>query len=414
MTDKVLLNIPFIRNEISKNKLKHWWIANQIDVDRKTISRWLQGKTTLVLYENALNLSIVLKCTIKEVTLKDNTQLFATIEDQLEAAHSIINSEFINKLGPIGEWNVIENLIKATIIPELPLFVLGELYNKMSIACWRQSKLNESKIYAQKAKDISIKINDKTLKLNAMQSLANIASWNGNNSEAISIYKNCLEEKEYLNNNSIGSLLSNLGSVLIEIGRTEEGITYLLDSNKIFKSSGSKMQLSISHCQLALAYFDKKDYLTSKIEIETSIELAIDTEYKRGIHFGSLLLSELNIYLKNDKINSITLLESALKGFAELNIEEGQIYEIAGRICRLLQNYENSKKYLSAGLIIAKKYPLELAQLNLEFGLLTQELNGDNQLIKKYFLSSIRYFEESDAIVKATFVRDILKNDNIF
>lgn len=141
---EVVLNIHFIRNRIVALSLKQWWLAEQIGVDQKTVRRWLQGKVKQVKYENAKALADKLECELNEIMLSTDEDLLATPEDQKRAAELIASSQLMEKLGPIHEWDVLEALLKATIIPNLPAFVLGELYNKLSVTCWRQSKIDQA------------------------------------------------------------------------------------------------------------------------------------------------------------------------------------------------------------------------------------------------------------------------------
>jgi hypothetical protein len=68
--------------------------------------------------------------------LSDEAEQLATPADQKQAAQLLANSSLVDKLGPIGEWHVIESMLKAIIVPNLPLNVLGELYNQLTVASW--------------------------------------------------------------------------------------------------------------------------------------------------------------------------------------------------------------------------------------------------------------------------------------
>mgnify|MGYP003394845959 CR=1 FL=1 len=120
--------------------LKQWWLAEQVGVDRKTVMRWLQGQVKSVQSENIEALCRVLSCNTSDLCLENAADQLASIDDQKQAAQLLAQSSLIEKLGPIGEWNVIESLLKATIVPGLPINTLGDLYNQLTIASWRQSK----------------------------------------------------------------------------------------------------------------------------------------------------------------------------------------------------------------------------------------------------------------------------------
>ena len=79
------------------------------------------------------------------------------LANQKKAAELLTSSALIEKLGPIGEWNVIEAMLRATIIPNLPKYVIGELYNQLSIASWNnQRDYDISHKYASKAMKLEV------------------------------------------------------------------------------------------------------------------------------------------------------------------------------------------------------------------------------------------------------------------
>lgn len=114
-------------------------------MDRKTVIRWLQGQVKSVQSENIEALCRVLACAISDLCLENAADQLASVDDQKQAAQLLAQSSLIEKLGPIGEWDVIESLLKAIIVPGLPLNVLGDLYNQLTVASWRQSKIDRKR-----------------------------------------------------------------------------------------------------------------------------------------------------------------------------------------------------------------------------------------------------------------------------
>src|SRR6478735_23821 len=111
---EIFLNSIFLKNKITELGIKQWWLAEQVGVDRKTVTRWLQGQVRSIQIENAETLTKILKCSTEELSLNDASEQLATPEDQKQAASLLASSSLLEKLGPIGEWNVIESLLKAT------------------------------------------------------------------------------------------------------------------------------------------------------------------------------------------------------------------------------------------------------------------------------------------------------------
>ena len=121
MNESVLINATYFRNRLSELGLKQWWIADQIGVDRKTVSRWLQGQVRSAQIDNVRRLCEVLACQLNDIVLDNEADSFATVEDQKTAANIMLNSSLIEKLGAIGEWDAIEGLLRSCLIPSKPI-----------------------------------------------------------------------------------------------------------------------------------------------------------------------------------------------------------------------------------------------------------------------------------------------------
>lgn len=244
----IRLDHVFLKNRVHELGLKQWWLAEQVGVDRKTVIRWLNGHVKSIQQDNAQKLSKILECSIEDLNLDDRADRLATHDDQKLAASLLAQSSLIDKLGPIGEWNVIESLLKATLVDGLPLNILGELYDQLSIASWRQSKIDQADVYNQKAEEIARKTGDQVVLASALLSKANIFSWRGKTSSAIATYYECLALEKYIEPRKIGSISSNLGGVLYESGDLREAVKFLKQALDIFFASWPADQSQ--HCPL--------------------------------------------------------------------------------------------------------------------------------------------------------------------
>jgi DNA-binding Xre family transcriptional regulator len=104
----IILNSIFLKNKVTELGIKQWWLAEQVGVDRKTVIRWLQGQVKSIQLENAEALAKILNCRIEDLSLESEADQLASMEDQKIAAQLLTTSSLLEKLGPIGEWNVIE------------------------------------------------------------------------------------------------------------------------------------------------------------------------------------------------------------------------------------------------------------------------------------------------------------------
>ena len=66
--------------------LKQWWIARELGVTRKTVSRWLTGKVKRAARENLVALAELLDCELETITERDEADVLATREEQSVAA----------------------------------------------------------------------------------------------------------------------------------------------------------------------------------------------------------------------------------------------------------------------------------------------------------------------------------------
>jgi len=364
----IRLNHVFLKNRVTELGIKQWWLAEQVGVDRKSVIRWMQGQVKSVQIENAEKLAKILNCKVDDLTLNNEADQLATTEDQKAAAASLISSSFIEKLGPIGEWNVIESFLKATVVPNLPLNILGELYDKLTVASWRQSKIDQAALYNAKTEEIARKTDDKTLLASALLSKANICSWRGEIAKAAELYRQCLTLEKYIGLRTLGSIYSNLGAGLYEAGDLETGKELVCKSIEIFNEGGKPVNLSIAHAHLAIIALQRNEVDPAEHEIQVSIRYANMEDYRRGKIGGKLLLAEVAAH-RGFKSDVHQLVGEGLKEFSEMNINEGLNFEQAGRAHRLLGEFEKAEGYFLRGISISNEFPVYQAALYAELAL---------------------------------------------
>lgn len=404
----LILNSVFLKNRVTELGIKQWWLAEQVGVDRKTVIRWIQGKVRSIQAENAKALIEILDCDISELTLSNEADQLASVNDQKNAAQLLMTSSLIEKLGPIGEWNIVEALLKATIVPNLPLNVLGELYNQLTLASWRQSKIDQADVFNKKAEELALRSNDKCILAGALLSKANILFWRGHVSDAISTYQECLKLQPYIELKTLGSILSNLGATLYESGDLKSGEDYQKKAIEVFSENGNPVNLSIAWCHLALIYLADSKLQLAVEACEKSVHFAKSDDYRRGQEMAKLIQAE--IHARNALVvEAEALLHSGLEGFSKLGIEEGLNYEFAGRISRILGKTLESKNFLLRGIMLAKDFPLYQAALYFE---LAKTLMISEE--KKEALSSaqkaLNLFKKCSAPLKADKVEVLIKS----
>lgn len=408
---ELILNSSFLRDRLTELDIKQWWLAEQVGVDRKTITRWIQGKVKSIQPANAKALTDILNCEMSDLCLNDEASQLATMEDQKIAAQLLQTSSIIDKLGPIGEWNVIEGLLKAIIVPNLPLQVIGDLYNQLTIACWRQSKIDQALTFNNKALEIAKKLNDKTILASALLSKANILSWRGETESSILTYNECLSLKKFLQIRTLGSIFSNLGAVYYETGDLAAGLEYQKKAIEQFEVYGKAMNLSIAHTHIAMIYLQMLDLISSEAACLQSIEYAKQDEYKRGIQMGQLILAEL--YARTGRQSeACIMIKKTLFEFQKMNIEEGLNYEYAGRVFRIAKDFAQAKIFLQRGIEITHDYPIYQAALYQELAQLAVDSKAPHQEIVAAAHSAKQIFQNCGAKIRALAIENTFLRGN--
>ncbi|MCX6117259.1 MAG: tetratricopeptide repeat protein [Proteobacteria bacterium] len=400
MNESVLINATYFRNRLSELGLKQWWVADQIGVDRKTVSRWLQGQVRSAQIDNVRRLCEVLACQLNDVVLGNEADSFATVEDQKTAANIMLNSSLIEKLGAIGEWDAIEGLLRSCLIPSLSKITLCDLYNQLTIALWRQSKIDDAQEFCQKAEALSRSQGDWQLLGTALLSKANILCWKGRNKAAIETYREVLDLKNYISRSDYGSALSNLGALLYEVGDLKRGLEYLDDALECFVLEDKIMSQSINWWHKSYIYLQMGLLSQSLDSLKHSRELAEKSDYRRGLCACDLLQAEL-LSKCGDVKESKQMLTKAMTGYQNLKIEEGLNYEFAGRINRENCDYQESLASIDRGIAISQDFPLCLANLHFERAQTLRSLSAQTNEIDRHLNLARDLYLQSDAPLRA-------------
>lgn len=401
------LNAVFLKNQLLELGLKQWWLAEQLGVDRKTVSRWVNGKVKSVQKENAEALCQVLDCKLEEITTQSVADQLATAEEQKAAAKLLASSSLVEKLGPIGEWDVIESLLKATIVPDLPLQVLGELYDMLTIAAWRQSKVDDADVYNHKALEVGEKSGDKNLYGCALISQANIYSWRGYTESAIETYKKCLEYEDYIDAKALGSIYSNLGATYYEAGDLQAGKENQLLAIKQFGKLGKSMNFSIAYGHISMIELQLGNIDEAEKNNSLAMKFAEEDNFLRSIAMCTLVQAEIHAH-RGEREKAIELKEQAFKAFADLSIAEGLNYEYAGRIYRLLGEFDLAREHLEKGIELSKEFPVYQAAIYLEMLVLLKQFDKSEDEIHEVSQKAIELYQRCQCPLRVEQVKSLI------
>jgi tetratricopeptide (TPR) repeat protein len=400
----IILNSAWLRNRVAELGLKQWWLAEQVGVDKKTVIRWMHGHVRAIQTSNAQALASVLGCRTADLELPRDAVDLATADDQRAAAALLANSALLDKLGPVGEWDVIESLLKAVAVADLPLHVLGTLYNRLCIACWRQSKIEQAEAYNLAAFDAARRCGDQALLAGAHASCANLLHWRGACAQAQAHYRAGLELARFIEPAAVGGLHCNLGASLYETGDVDAGELELREALALYRFGGSAMQISIVHCHLAILALRRGDWPAARVHTEASESHALQADYRRGLAMGAMLHADIDARLGN-AVAAETALQRGLSMFGALGIAEGPNCEIEGRVMRLSQRPADARRALGEGLRLAAAFPLERGRLHVELAL-TEQGDGEAERAQASARQAIKLFLVCEAPLLAQAVAD--------
>jgi tetratricopeptide (TPR) repeat protein len=357
------LNIAFAGDRLRELGLKQWWIADQLGVDRKTVARWFNGQVKRIQRDNLLKLARCLECESESLILRDETESLATKAEQSKAALLIQKESLIDTLGPPGQWRILESLIKATMQPDLPLPILGELYNQLSIAAWRQSEIRKGERYAIKAHEIGVRCRSNSIIATAKLNLATIKSFQGQLSRALELYAECLELSRFLEDDlTRGKATSNYGAVCLDAGNPSGAIEWQRRAIEIFKKIERPMNEAIAWLGLADALGEGGDLDQALSACQSAEELSRTANFRRGNADAALFKCE--IYTKLGEISqALVEIDRARKQFSSLNIRESRLEEAAARLARLNERYDEAATLLAKAWKIAKGFPVSQTRL---------------------------------------------------
>lgn len=397
--DTHLINITFLENRLGELDLKNWWVAEYIGVDRKTLSRWLTGKVKTIKNENLLSLADCLKCDPEALILKDENSVVASKEEQAIAADLIVQENLLATLTPLGQWPLLESIVKATMQPNLPLPVMGKLYNLLSICSWRQNRTAKAEGFANKALEIGNEIGHRGVVAQAKSNLAILESYKGNLKNSIPLYEAVIAERKFINEDrTIAAALSNLAQDYQTYGDYEKSRKTQMSAIELYMSLNLPLNLSIAYCALGLLETELGNYTEAQNAMKKSSDLAILSNYRRGISAVKVYLADCAA-MTGDFLTAESLLAEGFAGFADLKMNEALNYEIKGRLLRLNYKFAEAEFALQEGLKYAEKFPHEIAALNVEFSRLWKARKETNKSLS-CTKQAIEIYQNSGAIMR--------------
>ena len=358
MSPTLHLNATWLRNRVAELGLRQWWLAEQLGVDRRTVLRWINGQVRSIAAARAHALAQVLGCHVDELLLHEPARELASAQDQRAAGLALAASALLDRLGPVGEWDVVEQLVKASAVADLPVHVLGRLYHQLCVACWRQDKLAEAAEHNATALALAARCGDKALQADALGSQANLQFWLGEVEAAVATWHEALALAPWLTPRQRGVLHNNLGAALADTGQPEAGRHELLLALACFETEGTPMNLAIAHGLLALLALHRQDAEAMAAHNSRARQQALRGDFLRGLALADLVDAVAAAW-SLQATPARTLLARGLAAFAEQGIAESLNQRLAAETWLALGELAAARAAADEALRLAAGFPVE-------------------------------------------------------
>ncbi len=166
------LNREQLISEINESSIKHLWLANQIGVSEKTLSRWVSGDVTRIRSSNLNKLAIALDCSREVLIAEPDKDDFPTDKNRNVLVNELNNDGLLYQLLVSSKIKLAISLIKSTFHSSLPSGVIANFYIKLGYASLIHRKFRTAKKYITKGLTKAEVTNDNRLIFSANLGLA--------------------------------------------------------------------------------------------------------------------------------------------------------------------------------------------------------------------------------------------------
>jgi tetratricopeptide (TPR) repeat protein len=283
--------------------------------------------------------------------------------EQVEAVRWIERESLLEILGPLGEWPMLESLIRSAMRPDIPLATLGQLYNQLSIAAWRQSKLQRGEKYAARAMEIGRRCQNQKVIVAATLNRATLSAFRGRLAESLALYEECMAQSRFLPDElTRAKAMSNLGATYLDAGESRRAVLWQKRAIRSFARLRRPMNEAIAWVGLANALKESGDSAAAWKACEKAETLAEQGQYRRGV--WDVAVTKAELLAERGKLDLASAeLQRARKGFQDLKIREAPIEWVEAQIARLEGRFVKAQRHITAGLMLAGTFPIERARL---------------------------------------------------
>ncbi len=361
----VLLNNEALARLITEREVKQWLLARRLGIDRKTVSRWISGRTQRISKDNLTRLCDILEIGESTIVVGDRLEALGTREDRWEAARKLHEQDLIEIVGPSGNWELAESLVKSTIDPDMPAGLLSKLYLLLARVYHYMRSAEDFRRCAEISMRYAEQVSDEYMYMQARLCLATSLLMVANLRESAEHYEGCLETPELFTAKALAASLSNLSSVFHQLGEYDKA----LDHCNLALQAWSKLRPSMSHTTAL--------YLRAQIAIELSMEreageaieqcmqMAQKIRYQRIANLAVMLQADL-LSLQENHVQAVSTVEEGLVLLAETPRVSQISMEFAARALRRAGRLEEAARILENMDENEEQFGFEVASGNME------------------------------------------------
>jgi tetratricopeptide (TPR) repeat protein len=372
----VLLNTSFLENRVVEHGIKQWWLADQMGVSRRTVLRWINGQVDRIRRDNLEDLARLLKCVPEDLVLRDRALAYASPQDQAEAASLVEKENLLEQLTPTSNYALAEALIRTTLSPNLPLPVLGKLYNLLAVAACRQFAHDRATDYANRALNIGQQVENSRIVVGARYNLGWVGFYAGRIADAITHFDYCLTHARFLaDQREEASAWFSLGAAMGYYGEYDRGLAALQRSVDLLTPLDHSIDLSMSLYVLG-AFQVKANQLHEAWNCFTaSLTQAERTGYNSGKEKARAGLA-LILAHRGNLAEAQKLYSSSYEAMQRENFIHPLLLHYGAEIARLAGDPERALSLLEEALVQASKFRPELGAVHQALSEIYEELDN--------------------------------------
>ena len=286
MTNKELklLNHQAIAQIISERGYKLWWVAEQLNINERTLSRWINKKIKRISSANIKILSTFFNVPQEYFIRYEEPEELASATQLTQLATLLENHRVAEIMLEMGRYDLLTEILKTSIHSNMPLPLLGRIYCDLCQGYFQRSLFSECKKYARKAIVIGEKVDDIDIVIHGTYYLALVHNHvYCDLASSTKMLKFCLERKKDLRNKSlIVQLHMNVGLAMAHYGNFKDGIIHLKWAlNRYAKNDDN---LGCYHCFLRLGtiYIELRKWSKASACLSAALKHVKKTNFRIG------------------------------------------------------------------------------------------------------------------------------------